>query len=82
MTKVLTIIFRISERKNEKSNQSYRETTIPELDIYEYAVERGFAESPEATTMGETFSEINDQTEITPGGDIGHAGENYHGEWY
>ncbi len=47
----------------------------PELDIYEYAVERGFAESPEATTI-ETFSEINDESEL------GHAGENYHGEWY
>ncbi|MBQ6237811.1 MAG: hypothetical protein IJK07_06305 [Bacteroidales bacterium] len=50
----------------------------PELDIYEYAVERGFAESPEAKTMGETFSEINDQSEDG----YGHAGENYHGEWY
>ncbi len=50
----------------------------PELDIYEYAVEHGFAESPEAKTMGETFSEINDQSEDG----YGHAGENYHGEWY
>ena len=48
------------------------------FDIYEYAVEHGFAESPEATTMGETFSEINDQSEDG----YGHAGENYHGEWY
>ena len=63
-------------------NSSKRAYLPPELDIYQYEVEHGFAESPEATTMGETFSEINDQTEITPGGDIGHAGENYHGEWY
>ena len=48
----------------------------PELDIYEYVVERGYATSPETTTMGETFSEINDDSEL------GHAGENYHGEWY
>ena len=34
--------------------------------------------SPEAKTMGETFSEINDQSEDG----YGHAGENYHGEWY
>jgi hypothetical protein len=50
----------------------------PLLDIYQYEVEHGFAESPEALTMGETFSEINDQSEA----DYGHAGENYHGEWY
>ena len=47
----------------------------PQLEVYEYVVERGFAESPEATTMGETFSEINDSG-------LGTAGENYHGEWY
>lgn len=47
----------------------------PELDIYQYVVERGFAVSPEATTMGETFSEINESG-------TGTAGENYHGEWY
>lgn len=54
----------------------------PELDVYEYVVERGFAESPEATTMGETFSEINDGSEMDPNDGLGHAGENYHGEWY
>ncbi len=48
----------------------------PLLDIYEYVVENGFAQSPETSTKGETFSEINDQNEL------GHAGENYHGEWY
>ena len=48
----------------------------PELDIYEYMVEHGFAVSPETSTRGETFSEINDQSEL------GHAGENYHGEWF
>lgn len=48
----------------------------PELDIYEYEVERGFATSPDATTQGETFSEINDN------GGLGDAGENYHGEWF
>ena len=68
--------------KKETSHIEKLPYLAPELDVYEYAVERGFAESPEATTMGETFSEINDQNEITPGGDIGHAGENYHGEWY
>lgn len=47
----------------------------PLLEVFEYVVERGFAESPAATTESETFSEIND-----PG--IGTAGENYHGEWY
>lgn len=50
----------------------------PLLDIYQYEVEHGFAESPEALTKGETFSEINDQTEDG----YGHAGENYHGEWF
>ncbi len=56
----------------------------PLLDIYQYEVEHGFAESPEALTMGETFSEINDQSEPGPGGagGTGTAGENYHGEWY
>lgn len=54
----------------------------PLLDIYQYEVEHGFAESPQATTMGETFSEINDQSEMNPNDGLGHAGENYHGEWY
>lgn len=48
----------------------------PQLEVFEYVVERGFAQSPKTTTMGETFSEINDDSEG------GHAGENYHGEWY
>lgn len=56
-------------------NSSKRAYLPPELDIYQYEVEHGFAESPEATTMGETFSEINDSG-------LGTAGENYHGEWY
>lgn len=48
----------------------------PELDIYEYEVERGFAQSPEATAKYETFSEITDA------GVGGQTGENYHGEWF
>ncbi len=54
----------------------------PQVEVFEYVVEQGFAQSPKATPMGETFSEINDQSESGPGSGAGHAGENYHGEWY
>lgn len=47
----------------------------PELDPYEYEVEHGFATSPAATTLTETFSEINDPSR-------GDGGENFHGEWF
>jgi hypothetical protein len=47
----------------------------PLLEVYEYVVERGFADSPQVSHI-ETFSEINDES------GIGHHGENYHGEWY
>jgi len=53
----------------------------PMIEVYTYPVEHGFAQSPKATPMGETFSEINDQSEPGNGG-LGNAGENYHGEWY
>ena len=46
----------------------------PELDVYEYEVEHGFATSPDATTLTETFSEINDSD--------ADGGENFHGEWF
>ncbi len=59
-----------------KNNSHKKPYEPPFLDIYEYVVEKGFAQSPETSTKGETFSEINDQSEL------GHAGENYHGEWY
>lgn len=48
----------------------------PELDPYEYEVEHGFATSPAATTLTETFSEINDDS------GLGGSGENFHGEWF
>lgn len=47
----------------------------PELDIYEYEVERGFAQSLPAATQADKWSEINDRSEIA------HAGENQTGEW-
>lgn len=49
----------------------------PELDVYEYVVEKGF-EGSTRKLIGdnETVSEIQDPT--TRGG----AGENYHGEWF
>lgn len=63
--------------QNNNKKQPY---AAPRLDIYLYEVEHGFAESPEASTRAETFSEINDQSEGLGG--PGAAGENYHGEWY
>lgn len=50
----------------------------PELDVYLYVVEKGFANSPiKATPKHETFSEINEFAE----GKTTIGGENYTGEW-
>lgn len=54
----------------------------PELDIYDYVVEKGFART---NTFGVTsgsqdqWSEINNFTESSGGGF--HAGENQTGDW-
>lgn len=49
----------------------------PELDVYEYVVEKGF-EGSTRKLIGdnETVSEIQDPT------NGGGSGENYHGEWF
>ena len=48
----------------------------PQLDVYDYVVERGFATSPmDRIASSETVSEIQDET-------FGSNGENYHGEWF
>lgn len=50
----------------------------PELDVYYYVVERGFAETPiSATPKHETFSEINNNES----GKTTIGGENYTGTW-
>lgn len=49
----------------------------PQLELFEYEVEHGFADSPDATTLTETFSEINDASGVG-----GSGGENFHGEWF
>lgn len=50
----------------------------PELDVYLYVVEKGFANTPVlSTAQTETFSEINDN-------ELEHStvgGENYTGTW-
>ncbi len=48
----------------------------PQLDVYDYVVERGFATSPmDRIASSETVSEIQDES-------FGSNGENYHGEWF
>ena len=47
----------------------------PELDVYQYVVERGFNDTVKALSL-ETVSEITEQT------GVGGMGENYHGEWF
>ena len=47
----------------------------PELEVYLYAVEKGFAQSVKSRGMPDTYSEIND------GNTFGHDGENYTGQW-
>ena len=48
----------------------------PELDIYEYVVERGFEESIRSRVANsETVSELQENTRS-------ENGENYHGEWF
>lgn len=66
----------------EHLHSSKLQYQAPLLDVYQYVVEHGFAESPESTTIAEQFREINDQSESNSGSGTGHAGENYHGEWY
>lgn len=48
----------------------------PELEVYRYVVEKGFAQSVKSRGMPDTYSEINDAN-TTPG----HDGENYTGQW-
>ncbi len=57
-------------------SKGQREAYLPPLlETYEYEVEHGFATSPDATTLTETFSEINDNSNSD-------GGENFHGEWF
>lgn len=42
----------------------------PEIEVYQYVVEKGFTQSPDGTTKFEHFSEINDA-----------ENENERGQW-
>ena len=57
----------------------------PEMEIFIYVVEHGYAGSKEdikyPKSMMETTSEIVDNSENFGSGH-GSAGENYHGEWF
>ena len=48
----------------------------PTLQVYQYVVEHGFANSVKSRGMTDTYSEINDA-----GTGSGHDGENYTGMW-
>ena len=50
----------------------------PELDIYEYVVERGFAHTE---THGVTSGSQDQWSEINNFSEHGHAGENQTGDW-
>jgi hypothetical protein len=53
-----------------KANSLKKRYMPPEIEIYQYVVEKGFTQSPDGTTRFESFSEINDA-----------QNENERGQW-